>query len=202
MHEGFLEIENEMARNIMLERIKEDKKIYSLSVYDGRYLFRKEPESIDKMPMAIDVKNIFMDFRDSTCIRQSEYNEQLYLSKGKIERNDWDIVSQADTILGKPCSKAVLRDNPDIIAWFTTDVPFPYVPFGYNGLPGLVVRMEFPAYIIDLKDISEFEESNLEIPTKGKKIKEADFNKMTGFDIKKKLENINSMKVDDNKKEW
>ncbi|MDD7318107.1 MAG: hypothetical protein SOZ80_09575 [Prevotella sp.] len=72
MHNGILEIENEIARNMILESIKKDKKVYSLSVYDGRYLFKKEPETIDAMPMELDVKNIFMDFKDSTCIRQTE----------------------------------------------------------------------------------------------------------------------------------
>lgn len=195
MRDGFLEIENEMARNMLLERIKKDKKVYSLSVYDGRYLFKKEPESIDAMPITVDVKNIFMDFRDSICIRQSEYNGQLYLSKEKIERNDWDIVSQSDTINGKPCSKAVLRDNPKIIAWFTTDVPFSYVPFGYNGLPGLVIRMKMPAYYIDLKEISELEEVDLEIPTKGKNITEAELYKMEKVDFGKNLEKATSVKV-------
>ena len=195
MHDGILEIENEMARNMILESIKKDKKVYSLSVYDGRYLFKKEPETIDAMPMTVDVKNIFMDFRDSTCIRQSEYNGQLYLSKEKIERNDWDIVSQSDTIHGKLCSKAVLRGNPKIIAWFTTDVPFSYVPFGYNGLPGLVIRMKMPAYYIDLKDMSELGEVDLEIPTKGKNITEAELYKMMGIDFENKQKNANSVKV-------
>ena len=195
MRDGFLEIENEMARNMLLERIKKDKKVYSLSVYDGRYLFKKEPESIDAMPITVDVKNIFMDFRDSICIRQSEYNGQLYLSKEKIERNDWDIVSQSDTIHGKLCSKAVLRGNPKIIAWFTTDVPFSYVPFGYNGLPGLVIRMKMPAYYIDLKDMSELGEVDLEIPTKGKNITEAELYKMEKVDLGKNMEKATSVKV-------
>lgn len=89
----------------------------------------------------------------------------------------------------------MLRDNPNIIVWFTTDVLFPYAPFGYNGLPGLVIRMEFSAYYIDLKEISELGEVDLEIPTKGKNITEAELYKMAEIDTEKKMEDATSVKV-------
>ena len=62
---GFMEIEDDMVRQIMLERLRDDKKLYSLTFADGKYLFCKEPESIDKMPLEIDVKSIYINFFSS-----------------------------------------------------------------------------------------------------------------------------------------
>ena len=54
---GVYEIENEIARNMVIRDFQEDKKIYSLTAVGNKYLFTKEPESVDKVPLMVDKKN-------------------------------------------------------------------------------------------------------------------------------------------------
>ena len=43
------------------------------------------------------------------------------------------------TILGYPCHKATTRfRGRDYVAWYTEEIPFPYGPFKFGGLPGLI----------------------------------------------------------------
>lgn len=53
-------------------------------------------------------------------------------------------------------------------AWFTPDVPFGCAPYGYYGLPGLVVHMEIPMFNLDLESITEVDGVQLNPPAEGK----------------------------------
>lgn len=170
VRKGFLKIPNEAVRKIVLERLKEDKKVYTLTSCDGKFLFTKEPSSVDKMPLEVDPRNIFIDFNDSTEIAQSDHNGQLYITKGKTDNFKWDISNMAENILGRTCYKATLQNDTTITVWFTTDIPFGCAPLGYHGLPGLVVRMITPVYTLDLQDIVSIDSVDIKAPESGKLI--------------------------------
>ncbi len=192
---GFLEIENEMVKQIMLERLRNDKKVYSLIVADNKYLFQKDVvESIDKMPLEVDVKTIYIDFNDSTQIVQSTYGDNLYLVNGPLKKYHWILSSDSKEISGKTCYKAILKNDPTITAWFTPDIPLGYAPLGYYGLPGLVVSMETPIYTLNLKEITDVRDFKFIIPNEGKSILEKDFERLINKNAKKIMDEAESIK--------
>ena len=69
-------------------------------------------------------------------------------------KNDlaWEITDEEKEIAGYKVRKAVAvsygdKEHPlysgKVIAWFTTDVPIPTGPDFYNGLPGLIVELNY-----------------------------------------------------------
>lgn len=192
---GFYEIENELVRKTILERAKSDRKIYSLTASNGVYLFKKEPESIDKMPLMVDRLNIYVNLNDSSKVTQSKYAEKLYVVKGKAAKLDWDIDGRAETILGRTCYKATLRQDSTVTAWFTTDVPMACGPLGYYGLPGLVVRMTTPVYTLDLESIAEADNVVLKEPEEGIAVTEEEYIEKVDKGYKKLLESADKVTV-------
>lgn len=56
---------------------------------------------------------------------------------------DWKLINESQTINTFSCKKATLRyKGRDWIAWYTPEIPLPYGPYKFTGLPGLVIKME------------------------------------------------------------
>jgi hypothetical protein len=56
-----------------------------------------------------------------------------------IPQLQWTMARGDSTILGYACHKATTRfRGRDYIAWYTEEIPFPYGPFKFGGLPGLI----------------------------------------------------------------
>ena len=56
-----------------------------------------------------------------------------------IPQLQWTMARGDSTVLGYPCHKATTRfRGRDYIAWYTEEIPFPYGPFKFGGLPGLI----------------------------------------------------------------
>ena len=56
----------------------------------------------------------------------------------------WNYMNeQSDTILGYECQKATtIFAGRTYTAWFTTEIPLPYGPYKFGGLPGLILRIQ------------------------------------------------------------
>ncbi|WP_312083775.1 GLPGLI family protein [Epilithonimonas hominis] len=56
--------------------------------------------------------------------------------------NNWKLVSETKVINSITCKKAEVNyKGRDWIAWYSTDIPFPYGPYKFSGLPGLIVKI-------------------------------------------------------------
>jgi GLPGLI family protein len=92
--------------------------------------------------------------------------------------------------------KAFLQDTvrkQKIVAWFAQDIPHSGGPEGFYGLPGMILEIDInngamilSADLIEMKKLT----TELDPPAKlkGKKIKQADFDKMVKAHIKEKIE--------------
>lgn len=82
--------------------------------------------------------------------KQCHEKYRLFLSAGvlcypsKWTDIEWNYSSN-DTIklLGYTCNKAIANfAGRKYTAWYTLDVPIPYGPYKFSGLPGLIIRIE------------------------------------------------------------
>lgn len=57
---------------------------------------------------------------------------------------EWNFVPESnDTILGYECQQAVAEfAGRSYKAWFTSELPLPYGPYKFGGLPGLILRIQ------------------------------------------------------------
>ncbi len=154
-------------RDAVIKMINEDKKVYSLTFSNGKYLYKKEPESVDRVGVETDVRSLYIDFKDSSSVTQYYYSNKFYIVKDKLHKYEWNISNETDTINGRLCTKAVLKSDSAIVAWFTPEVPFPYSPLGYYGLPGLTVRLKTRVYTLNLQSMTDYKGEALKPATEG-----------------------------------
>ncbi|MFK5878002.1 MAG: GLPGLI family protein [Flavobacteriaceae bacterium] len=69
-----------------------------------------------------------------------------FIVESEIDNFDWKITNETKQIMGYQCYKSTgLISNkkyPDVVAWFTTQIPVNFGPKGYAGLPGLILELE------------------------------------------------------------
>ena len=77
------------------------------------------------------------------------------------------------------CTKATLKQDPTVVAWFTTEIPVSFGPVGYYGLPGLILQLETKNKNYLIQEISPQKEIlSIEAPSKGKEISREEFDKL------------------------
>jgi GLPGLI family protein len=86
-------------------------------------------------------KIFFKDFSDSTYIKHESFLGKRYNIVTKDHK--WKITTESKTIQDYVCYKVISENNPEIIAWFTSDLPYKIGPSSFFGLPGVVMEVHF-----------------------------------------------------------
>lgn len=132
------------------------KELYSLQVSDKRSFFISENNlKFDSIFTAqysrsnsIDLTNIPSPKSNYLIIQTNQITE-FYESVGMTVFSynspiikDWKLINETKTINSFVCRKAeVSYKGREWIAWYTTDIPLPYGPYKFSGLPGLIVKI-------------------------------------------------------------
>ncbi len=107
-----------------------------------------------------------------------------YVVEDTIQAIKWKILNDIKEVAGHICMKATTVDairGHQIAAWFAMDIPLPFGPEGYQGLPGLILELDYndgaqivSADKIDVKKLT----TELDIPAKlkGKQVNQAFIN--------------------------
>ena len=106
-----------------------------------------------------------------------------FLIEGERNPIKWKITGEQKQVGSYLCQKATFQDSTEnIVAWFTPMIPVAAGPNHYNGLPGMILHMDFDegtrqitATDIELKAL---EDGMIVKPSKGKKVTEEEFNTM------------------------
>ena len=182
-------IKDASIRNIVINQLSNSKQIFSLKFSNGRYLFEAvHNEQNNGNVMKIGGSSaIYMDMNKKTSISQENILDRTFLIKEAIKTYDWNITTESKEILNKKCIKAILKENPDIVAWFTAEIPVSFGPMGYYGLPGLILQLETSSKSYLIQEISLPKENlSIEAPDKGKEISREEFDSLK----KKKQESL------------
>lgn len=106
----------------------------------------------------------------------------LYIVKDSLV-NDWEISSESKKIGNYTCYKAVKQCSSCSSineVWFTPEIPVPFGPLGYGGLPGLIISIVKKNTILQLERIKFYDKPLvLEKPKKGKEIVKAEYDMIT-----------------------
>ena len=112
-----------------------------------------------------------------------------FLIEGERSPLKWKITGEQKQVGSYLCQKATFQDSTqNIVAWFTPMIPVPAGPDSYNGLPGLILHMDFDegsrqitATDIQLKAL---ESDMITRPSEGEKITKEEFTKLREEKIK------------------
>jgi GLPGLI family protein len=86
--------------------------------------------------------------RDLTAGRRRdiiELPDRTYLVEDDLPAYKWKILSEIRDIQGYICMSAETTDTlkgQRVVAWFTTELPLPYGPEQYGGLPGIILELD------------------------------------------------------------
>ncbi len=71
------------------------------------------------------------------------FANNVYRYNEKKPNLKWQITDDTCCVLGYVCNKATTSfAGRDYIAWFSPDIPIPYGPYKFGGLPGLILKIE------------------------------------------------------------
>ncbi len=182
-------IEDANIRNMVINQLSNKKETFSLKVSNGKYLFEAiSNEQNNGTVMQIGGSSaIYMDMDTKTSVSQENILDRTFLIKETIKTYDWNITTENKEIINKKCTKATLKENPTIVAWFTSEIPVSFGPMGYYGLPGLILQLETPSKNYIIQEISVSKENiSIKAPDKDKEISREDFDALK----KKKQESL------------
>ena len=120
------------------------------------------PDDVDNPAMyristrgAIRPGDFYQNARTGLVLNLRERNGTRYLLSDSLGQN-WKITAETKTIAGYTCRKAVLAcatcKNP-VEAWFTPEIPVPFGPAGYGGLPGLILELKKYRMVLTAKKV-------------------------------------------------
>lgn len=120
-------------------------KITQVVIPDGQE--GKLPPALLKQ-LKYEITHVYMDYNKNSM----ESEELLTFGLGQAERmcvkenlNEfkWQITGNKEEILGYQCQEATTSfKGRDYLAWFTNDVPFKAGPWKFNGLPGVILKVQ------------------------------------------------------------
>lgn len=110
----------------------------------------------------------------------SVYGEDFLINEPL--NSDWEITN-IKKIIGKyTCYKAINKcntcGNSNITeVWYTPQIPIPFGPKGYGGLPGLIVEVKMKIVTLYLNSIFENQKASILRPKKGKPLTRNEYKK-------------------------
>lgn len=130
----------------------------------------------------------YNNIKDSKILRQKELSGKMFLIKTQFKDQKWNITQESKKIGKYTCFKATtsymmetVRGEKEIkaTAWYTQDIPFPFGPANYSGLPGLILEIESQGVIIFANKINlSKRKCKIEEPKKGKLISDKEYNEI------------------------
>jgi GLPGLI family protein len=115
--------------------------IKTTDVDESGKIFKKEIFS-EGFDLKTKERIFFKDFVNNTSSHQRYFDEYLKIVDS-ITALKWEILDESKEILGYSCKKAKTQNyGTDIYAWFTDEIPISDGPSLYNGLPGLILKIE------------------------------------------------------------
>ncbi len=126
--------------------------------------------------------NMFLEGRD--CFGKE------FLIDDTLGKKEWELINEHKQIGNYKCYKAELSDGegktPNIIAWYTPDIPLSHGPGDYWGLPGLILEVNNGMLKISCSKIIVNPKNGIEIkkPKKGKRVTKQEFDEIYDEKVK------------------
>jgi len=84
----------------------------------------------------------FYYFNNKDLYFQDNYYDEILLVKEVAEQNIWKFIDERKELSGFLVHKATTKfRGRNYTAWYTPEIPLPYGPWKFNGLPGLILEV-------------------------------------------------------------
>lgn len=179
-------IDNPMIKQMVLEKAGSPK-YYELISHKGVSIYQKqnvEEERIDNGVTMIGAGGediTYKNHNSNSYVKQTNFMSRNFLIQDVLPKHNWEITNETEKIGDYTCKKALLKREAkkDIVVWFTAEVPSNEGPKDYYGLPGLILKVKTGTTIIEASNIELSNENvTITVPTEGKKVSQAEFDKI------------------------
>ena len=126
---------------------------------------------------------IFTDFESGKSTSQKKVFDQSFLILDSTRRIKWKITDEMRMIAGFNCRRAnaMIMDSIYVVAFYTDEILAPGGPESFTGLPGMILGVALPhqhvTWFATKVEVTEVKPAQFVIPTKGKKVTNADMAK-------------------------
>ena len=114
-----------------------DKNMFSLKNANNK-------KEVNNINVKVDFRRFYKaEFEKDSLFSQIGIVEKPYYVHEQIPKLDWEILKEKKTIKDYTCQKAKTHfRGRTYYVWFTTEIPTQAGPWKFNGLPGLILRVE------------------------------------------------------------
>lgn len=174
------QMQNVYLRDVVVSKIKNEKKTYTMLAADNKYLFQKTVDKNNGQNILIGgINSIFIDYEKDSIITEKCVVNKNYVIKDISLTPRWKMVDETKVINGKTCKKAIARGPLKVEAWYAPEIPFGYGPLGYYGLPGLIVELTTPTETYSLRNLEYLLDApEMKSPAKGLVVTDSEFDKI------------------------
>lgn len=124
----------------------------------------------------------FIDRSTNQSVEQREFFGRTFLIEDTLKTYSWRMTGEQATFLDYLTMQAIAQtsDTTSVEAWFTPQIPVSIGPFGYGGLPGLILVLhDGPrSYVAQSVETEAPEASLLQAPTRGSRMSADEFEAM------------------------
>lgn len=121
---------------------------YSEELVNGKHSTKLKNEKTEE---GVQIKHIagrdnltakFYYFNKKDLYFRDNYYDEILLVKELEEKESWKILEETRELSGFLVHKATTKfRGRNYIAWYTPEIPLPYGPWKFNGLPGLILEV-------------------------------------------------------------
>lgn len=202
-----------MARELMTNASKKmEEYSYSLTFNNNESYYKILPSledmnednltsSLSKV-LGFGTSVVYTNKDEHLMLKEKELSQETFLIQNSLDSLSWEIHDESKQIGQYLCFKATKKEYVEtmsngrieqiVTAWFTPEIPFPYGPQEYVGLPGLILEVEkgkFSMYVEKIQ-LNTGKDQKIERPKKGIKVTQNEFEKI----IKEGIESFRALK--------
>ena len=125
----------------------------------------------------------YRNYASQKSIEQKELGPKKYIIEDTLRKLSWKLSEETVKIKNYTCKKATAttKQGDNVVAWYTEEIPAPFGPEQFGGLPGLVLKVDLADgwVVFTAEDIQPSVDKKLvKAPSNGKKISKQEFQKM------------------------
>lgn len=129
------------------------------------------PLSLKFVEGIVSTGDYYYNLKQNILLRESQVYDDNTLIKSVPDKKIWKLFNESKIIGKYTCYKATHiktitnnsgEHNFEIIAWYTNEIPVPFGPKEFNGLPGLILELKDRSYTFYATKIS-LQSSSIEI---------------------------------------
>lgn len=122
-------------------------------------------------------KKYYKNIQQNKSIFQKEVGGESLLITAPFNDLNWQLTNTSKKIGNYMCYRAVLKDGHNqllydekmvIEAWYTPEIPIPFGPFSFEGLPGLILELQLGRNVYYAANINFASNHKINALNKGK----------------------------------